>query len=84
VNFAVANRRSPRTIPKHFHGGGGGDAYGVRVATPAVVPIVVPTALMHQNTAIARAAATFANSPRDMPFVIAIPSFSTANSVPPP
>jgi hypothetical protein len=27
-----------------------------RVVTPTVVPIVVPTALMHQNTAIATAA----------------------------
>jgi hypothetical protein len=34
------------------------------VATPTVVPIVVPTALMHQNTAIATAAAAFASSMR--------------------
>ena len=33
-----------------------------RVVTPRVVPIVVPTALMHQNTAIATAATVWANS----------------------
>jgi hypothetical protein len=34
------------------------------VVTPTVMPIVVPTALMHQNTAIATAAAAFASSMR--------------------
>ena len=33
-----------------------------KVVTPTVVPTVVPTALMDQNTAIAMAATTLANS----------------------
>jgi len=32
-----------------------------RVVTPTAVPMVVPTALMHQNTAMAAAATVWAN-----------------------
>jgi hypothetical protein len=43
------------------------------VVTPTVVPIVVPTALMHQNTAIATAATALASSMRGAKRLFIIP-----------